>query len=203
MKIKPLFLLAIITFVAWSFILPLSANAAETQVEVDLFYGQGCPHCEKAEGFLQQLEAEYDYIKVNRYEVYYNSNNQKLFEQYAELHNSQASTVPTMFIAGKVFTGFRSAETTGQTIKSWIAQCQAEKSSGAEGQAASCEQGSKIETQVDLPLIGQVDLKSYSLPTVTVVLGVIDGFNPCAMWALMFLLALLVGTKSKKKIWYI
>ena len=37
----------------------------------------------------------------------------------------------------------------------------------------------------------------------TIILGLLDGFNPCAMWVLMFLLALLVYTKSRKRMFII
>jgi len=54
---------------------------------------------------------------------------------------------------------------------------------------------------VSLPIFGEVDLKAYSLPVVTVMIGFIDGFNPCAMWVLLFLISLLLGMKNRFKMW--
>ena len=42
-----------------------------------------------------------------------------------------------------------------------------------------------------------------SLPVFTVMIGLLDGFNPCAMWVLLFLLALLVYTQSRKKMFIV
>lgn len=54
---------------------------------------------------------------------------------------------------------------------------------------------------VPLPLVGEISLASLSLPAMTVVLGLADGFNPCAMWALIYLLSLVVSLRDRKKIW--
>lgn len=48
-----------------------------------------------------------------------------------------------------------------------------------------------------------IDYSQLSLPGLTIVLGLLDGFNPCAMWVLVFLLTLLINTKDRKKIWLI
>jgi hypothetical protein len=54
---------------------------------------------------------------------------------------------------------------------------------------------------VALPLFGVVRLTDFSLPTLAVLLGLADGFNPCAMWALVYLLSLLVSLRDRRKIW--
>jgi hypothetical protein len=58
-------------------------------------------------------------------------------------------------------------------------------------------------TKVTIPLFGEIDAKDYSLPTLAVLLGLVDGFNPCAMWALVYLISLVAGLNDKKKIWLI
>ena len=37
------------------------------------------------------------------------------------------------------------------------------------------------------------------MPLISVVLGLVDGFNPCAMWVLLFLITTLIGMKDKKR----
>ena len=32
-------------------------------------------------------------------------------------------------------------------------------------------------------------------------IGLVDGFNPCAMWVLLFLISMLIGMKNKKRMW--
>ena len=45
------------------------------------------------------------------------------------------------------------------------------------------------------------DKTKVSLPITAVILGFIDGFNPCAMWILLFLINMLFKMKDKKKAW--
>src|SRR5690606_40325335 len=47
-------------------------------------------------------------------------------------------------------------------------------------------------TGVDTTLFGAVDVERLGLPLFTIAIGLLDGFNPCAMWVLLFLLSLLV-----------
>ena len=63
------------------------------------------------------------------------------------------------------------------------------------------EAGSDPETDtIDLPFLGQLSAGEMGLPLFTFVVGLIDGFNPCAMWILVFLLSVLVNIKDRRKI---
>ena len=42
---------------------------------------------------------------------------------------------------------------------------------------------------------------TISLPVLTVIIDIIDGFNPCAMWALLIIITILTGMKDRKKMW--
>ena len=55
----------------------------------------------------------------------------------------------------------------------------------------------------DLWFIGEVDLTLLSLPVLSILLGFLDGFNPCAMWVLITLLTLLISTSDMRKVWVI
>jgi len=52
---------------------------------------------------------------------------------------------------------------------------------------------------IELPLLGEVRVSSLGLPLFTLIVGLIDGFNPCAMWVLVFLLSVLVNLKNRAK----
>ncbi|MFA6284266.1 MAG: hypothetical protein WCT30_00640 [Desulfurivibrionaceae bacterium] len=54
---------------------------------------------------------------------------------------------------------------------------------------------------VSLPVFGAIRLADFSLPVLAMLLGLADGFNPCAMWALVYLLSLLVSLQDRRKIW--
>ncbi len=71
-----------------------------------------------------------------------------------------------------------------------------QKNVGDEGCVQDTNPGKPV-----LPKLGSLDLESLSLPVLTVVLGFLDGFNPCAMWVLLFLISLLLGMKDRKRMW--
>lgn len=53
---------------------------------------------------------------------------------------------------------------------------------------------------IDVPWLGRLRVREMGLPAFTFVLGLIDGFNPCAMWVLLFLLSILVNMRDRWKI---
>jgi len=59
----------------------------------------------------------------------------------------------------------------------------------------------QLEQTISLPVIGEKKVSSFSLPVLTFVVGFLDGFNPCAMWTLLFLISLLLGLEDKKRMW--
>jgi len=57
---------------------------------------------------------------------------------------------------------------------------------------------------ITIPFFGwQIDLKSTSLMSASIVIGLLDGFNPCAMWVLIYLISLATTLKDKKKLFLI
>ena len=53
---------------------------------------------------------------------------------------------------------------------------------------------------MELPILGRTDLTSVSLPLLAVILGLVDGFNPCAMWVLVYLISLLMNLNDKRRL---
>lgn len=53
---------------------------------------------------------------------------------------------------------------------------------------------------ITAPLIGTITVSQIGLPLFTIIIGGLDGFNPCAMWVLCFLLSLVIYAKSRAKI---
>ena len=59
----------------------------------------------------------------------------------------------------------------------------------------------QTDENVTVPVLGKINAKKVSLPILAVVLGFVDGFNPCAMWILIFLITMLFNMKDRKKTW--
>ncbi|RPH58143.1 MAG: NrdH-redoxin, partial [Burkholderiales bacterium] len=49
-------------------------------------------------------------------------------------------------------------------------------------------------------LFGTLSASRLGLPLFTLAMGLLDGFNPCAMWLLLFLLSLLVRMRDRRRI---
>lgn len=61
--------------------------------------------------------------------------------------------------------------------------------------------GQTLPETIRVPFFGIVDISHLSLPALTAVFGATDGFNPCAMWVLLFLISLLLGMESRVRMW--
>ncbi|MEN8142987.1 MAG: hypothetical protein ABFQ82_05255 [Thermodesulfobacteriota bacterium] len=72
---------------------------------------------------------------------------------------------------------------------------------GEDGEIASVEEGLAPSTILDIPFLGEIDARDFSLPALAVILGLVDGFNPCAMWVLLYLISLVLSLKDRKRIW--
>jgi len=118
--------------------------------------------------------------------------------------------VPFTIIGDKQFTGF-SEYSTPKDLENRIKYCLSNQCpdsiaelagvAGNDGSGNGAENGDENINQINLPIIGRVDITSFSLPVLTVVMGALDGFNPCAMWTLLFLISLLLGMQNRKRMW--
>jgi len=67
--------------------------------------------------------------------------------------------------------------------------------SGGEPAPIDVGRGSRVE----LPVMGEVDTATLSLPALTVAIAAMDSFNPCAFFVLFFLLSLLIHSGSRAR----
>lgn len=66
-------------------------------------------------------------------------------------------------------------------------------------EASAGESGPDAQV-IEVPVLGRLNLEAMGLPLFTIAIGLVDGFNPCAMWVLLFLLSILVNLKQRWKI---
>lgn len=192
-------------------LIPTLVSAKE--VNLYLFHGDGCPHCAKEREYLKEIEKEYDDVNIHLYEVWYDTDNQELMEKVKKELNSSTNYVPLTIIGDKYTVGFN--DNTKLMIKNNIEKCLKEDCEDVVGNvlAGKTANETTIKKEVkepkkdkedsikDLPILGKVDVKKVSLPIMAAVIGLVDGFNPCAMWVLIFLISMLLGTKDRKKMW--
>ncbi len=182
------------------FLFPLRASATT----ISFFYGEGCPHCAKEKTFLKELQEEYPDIKIDYYETWYNEENSDLLKKVKESFSEYHSYVPYTVIGNKTWTGYQ--ETVESEIRSYIKACQYKECTDIvekvkeTGESVTIQQDTSRET-VTLPVFGTFSVKKVTVPLLAVLMGFLDGFNPCAMWVLLFLISMLLGMKDRKKMW--
>jgi glutaredoxin len=186
-----------LTFTLLSFIFLVSLLCcpqnifAKDTIILDFFYGIGCPHCGHEEEFLQKLKDKYqDQIQINQYEIYYNDDNATLFKEKLQEHNIEVGGVPLLFIDDDYVLGFANENITGVEIENKIKAL------------LGTEENPSSHKPLYLNIFSrQIDLKAISLPLATILIAFVDGFNPCALWILIFLITMLINMKDRKKLY--
>jgi glutaredoxin len=173
----------------------LAAPAAAAAVDVYLFWGVGCPHCEREIEFLDRLAAANPEVRLHKLEVSGSRENAALMLEAATRLAVEAGSVPLTVVGDRAWVGYD--ERIGREIAAHVAACL--KSACPSSLPAKRE--ARIPEAVRLPLIGEVRTAHLSLPALTALLAAADGFNPCAMWVLVFLLGLLAGMKDRARMW--
>lgn len=171
----------------------------DTKIEYVLFHLETCPHCREEIKFInKKLMPKYgQYIDLKMYEVS-DEKNADIFRQYGEFYNTEVGGVPMAFIDGEIISGYGDDKTTGKQIMDTV-----ERKLSAKGLIQNVENNNTNYTgaSMTLPVFGEINPTKISLPGMTIVLGLLDGFNPCAMWVLLFLISLLLGMQDRKKMW--
>jgi thiol-disulfide isomerase/thioredoxin len=178
-------------------------KAQEKEVYIHFFWANGCPHCQKEKTFLGELEKKYP-VKVKDYEVSGSRENVELLQRVGKKLSVDVSGVPFTLVGEHYFVGYHSDETTGSQIEEAV-ECALQTGcsdivSQLTPPLSSASQG-KIPEVMKLPLVGEIKTASLSLPALTFLIALLDGFNPCAMWVLLFLISLLLGMKDRNKMW--
>ena len=157
----------------------------ENKINLYLFHGAECPHCEEEREWLQSIEEDYkDSVNIYYFEVWHDKTNNEYMSKIKEILEISRNGVPLTIVGDKYYIGF--SDTIGSQIENQL------------------KEYLKIENnsdEVKIPMLGSVNMKTVSIPLVAVILGFIDGFNPCAMWILLFLINLLFRIEKKKKAW--
>lgn len=180
---------------------------AKEKVKLYLFHNYDCPHCAEEQTYLEELVNEYDNLEIVKYELKKSKENQELFLNFTENMNWDNQGVPFTVIGSTHFIGFN--DDIGTKIR-----CAVNYYSNNEHRDLVGEFLGEVEVREDLidsfdsnsckfsiPIIGEINPKNISLPLVSMVIGLVDGFNPCAMWVLLFLISLMIGMKNRKRMW--
>lgn len=177
------------------FIFPLPGHAQSTPAtdnlpckSLEVFTRQGCPHCARAKEFLRQLEKDYPSVTITEHPVPDDQQQLERLFRLSEENGIERPGVPSFLICGNFLVGFDTVQTTGEQIKRLLGLGQ--KTAGGTPAAGEIETG----------WFGTISVDRLGLPVFTFAIGLIDGFNPCAMWVLLMLLAVLVNLRDRQRL---
>ncbi len=185
-----------------------TAASAVAPGTVFLFGRDDCGFCKKEKEFLASEGIPYVYLNILT-----DPAAKELYNQVVAKHDMSKVT-PVTVIGARAFSGFNGAEITGQEMKVAIAAAKqgtihtvAEHLALAPAQTIVAGEGCddegcvlpEVSYSFTVPFVGVVDLKEFSLFSLSLILGTIDGFNPCAMWVLITFLAILAQAGSRRK----
>lgn len=156
----------------------------DEKVNIYLFYSKICPHCQKEEKYFETLKEKYqDKINIYTYEVTENKTNNEIMKSLKKELKENSQGVPFTIIGSKTFLGYDESlnERIENTIESYL------------------DENTKTNNTYTIPILGKIEAKNASIILIAIILGFIDGFNPCAMWILLLLINMCLSIKDKKK----
>lgn len=170
-------------------------------VQFEVFVREGCGRCTRAKAWLAGVRDRYPGLEIALCDLTHDPGARALLAELVRVHKVAAASVPVFHFGGRLEVGFDRAETTGRRLEAildgWTCPCPA-KIDGSDDDAFAVE-SDRAETAIDLPLLGRVDPATLGMPVFTVAVGLVDGFNPCAMWVLLLLLAVLVNLQDRTR----
>jgi len=164
---------------------PVAAAGGPACERVVMYSREGCPHCAEARGFLAELQTRTPGLRVEVRDVAQDPAALAALRDLSRRHGVQAPGVPAADGCGVFRVGFRGADRTGRELEALVR--------GGAPPAAAAD-------AVEAPWVGRVSASELGLPLFTVVLGLVDGFNPCAIWVLLFLLSVLVNVRDRTRV---
>lgn len=172
----------LILFGLLAFSILVQSAAAENVIILDYYYSETCGSCRAYTEEVNEIEANFsEKIIVNRKDVRSNTKN------WNEWRDHGFKSYPAAVINNetKVPKSNLTYETLEEIINAYIAELEINQTFD--------------DTIIDIPFIGSVNTSGLSLPILTIVLGVLDSFNPCSFFILIFLLNLLLYVRSRRR----
>lgn len=175
-----------------------SLDAGSDTATLHLFWAEGCPHCETEWAWIEDLQDRHPELDVVGHEITSSAEARDLWVAMSRARGVEPRGVPTTILDEQVWVGFDPEVTTGAIEAAVVRALDAQ--AGPPGAQPPDDEAATDPARLDLPLVGAVDLESRSLLVSTVLIGFVDGFNPCSLWVLSVLLALVLHSGSRRRI---
>jgi cytochrome c biogenesis protein CcdA/glutaredoxin len=200
-------LVTVLLATAATAVLLLGPASAAPSVTLLFFGTETCPYCQMMDAFLGELEAEHEgELDVQHFEVAQDPAAQERFLAELTARGLQPSGVPVVMLDDQVWIGFndRIAAEVEAAVDAEIAAAAAPPDRPDPDQAvgpappAGGAATPPADGVVDLPFLGEVELNGRSSIGTTALIALVDGFNPCSLWVLTVLLAMVLNAGASR-----
>lgn len=178
------------------------------EADLVLFWGDGCPNCAEEKEWLERVAGQYPDLEIVQLEVWNDAENRDLFARVGEEMDFEAGSVPTTIVGERIWIGW--TDPISQDLAAALAQVDRGEAPrpgvyGTAG-AGTCSQDEGIctveddGTLIEVPLVGDVSLGDKSLLVSTLIIGFVDGINPCSLWVISVLLTIVLRTNNRRRV---
>lgn len=201
-------------------------STLDGRIPIYIFERDDCGFCQAEKLYLEHTYGDDPSVWIIEADIVESEAARLLYQEFTAAFELSRVT-PITVIGNRVILGFDSSKTTGVEIAEALAHARSviERGDslptveglivyetgmiGGESQSA-CDSDDVCEVDFgqdtfmfDLPFVGPTDVGTFSLSTLAVVLGFVDGFNPCAMWVLITFLLILLQVSDRKRMFQI
>jgi glutaredoxin len=180
-------------------------------ITIEVFTREGCPHCEDAKQFLEDLRRERPDLHIVMLDIWKDPTALERLRDLAAQLGVRTPGVPAFYLQGELIIGYAGPDTTGARLRALLDQprpSRLEQGTPAgtclPEESPSCAReisGAVADAEaVEIPFLGtRLTVQQLGLPLFTCILGLLDGFNPCSMWVLILMLSMLASLKDRLK----
>jgi cytochrome c biogenesis protein CcdA len=200
--LSKIILIMMLLFLSFPFV-----SAQETQddkIIMHFFWDASCPHCSNQKPYNDLLLDEFSELEIMGYEPFKNADDRAIYFEMARARGVEPRGVPMTIIGDRVWSGF--APSLYNEMKLHIQSLiddfdDSDNNLDDNNLNDSDDNVSNVGSDnfITIPYFGIIDLDATPLWVATILIAIMDGFNPCSLWLLLFLIGVLVLTKSRKK----
>ena len=195
--------LAVLAVLALFLVESVLAAAVEAPPTIEVFVSEGCPHCEAAKAFVVELARERVGLHVSVVDVRRDPGALDRLNELSRQAGVLQPGVPAIYVGSELIVGFDAPATTGARVRAALNARQPVEAGAAPQcsiSASASESSCAVVPSVEIPWRGRrVSVDQLGLPLFTVVIGVLDGFNPCSMWVLLLMISMLAPLADRRR----
>ena len=171
-----------------------------------LFYGEGCPHCKALETYLDDYLKDNKNVHLYTYEVWHDDDNVQKLKDVINMLGATQTGIPFLVVGDTYVVGYDENYTPSKikNVVNYYSEASFKDEVGiylgvVEDKCEEDDNKKYGDDEIVIPIIGKKSIKDVSIVLCAIVIGLVDGFNPCAMWILLFLISMLLGIEDKKR----